>query len=176
LSGAVDIIPISSGDGTAIDGLALGPDGNVWFAEFNHIGKITPAGKITEYAYPTPYGVNQYGGVAAGADGNVWFAESSGNAIGRVVPSTGQITMFPISPARCTPAPLVLGNDRNLWSRRKRVGRYRRRRHRRVDPRSADGCAECALVPGNRSDGDTHRERNRENPSRFPTARATPSP
>jgi streptogramin lyase len=45
----------------------------------------------------------------------VWFAESSGNAIGRVVPSTGKITMFPIAPAPCTPAPLVLGNDGNLW-------------------------------------------------------------
>jgi virginiamycin B lyase len=54
LAGAVDIIPIPSGDTTSVDGLALGPDGNVWFAEFDHIGKITPAGKITEYAYPAP--------------------------------------------------------------------------------------------------------------------------
>lgn len=105
---------IPSGDSTSIDGLALGPDGNVWFAEFNHIGKITPAGHITEFSYPAGYGTNQYGGVSAGSDGNVWFAESTGNAIGRIVPSTGKIKMFPI-PVSCTPAPLVLAADKNIW-------------------------------------------------------------
>ncbi len=86
----------------------------MWFAEFNHIAKITPAGKITEFAYPSGYSTNQYGGVTAGSDGNVWFAESSNNAIGRVVPSTGKITMFSI-PVGCTPAAVVLGNDKNVW-------------------------------------------------------------
>ncbi len=105
---------IPSGDSTSIDGLALGPDGNIWFAEFNHIGKITPAGKITEFPYPAGYSTNQYGGVSAGSDGNVWFAESTGNAIGRIIPSTGKIKMFPI-PVSCTPAPLVLAQDENVW-------------------------------------------------------------
>jgi virginiamycin B lyase len=113
-NGKGQAFPIPSGDGTSIDGLALGPDGNVWFAEFNHIAKITPSGKITEFAYPSGYSTNQYGGVTSGSDGNVWFAESSNNAIGRVVPSTGKITMFSI-PVGCTPAPVVLGNDKNVW-------------------------------------------------------------
>jgi virginiamycin B lyase len=113
-SGAATTIPIPSGDTTGFDGMALGPDGNVWFAEFDHIAKITPAGKITEIAYPVGFSTNQYGGVATGSDGNVWFAESSGNAIGRVVPRSGAIKMFRL-PVRCTPAPLVLGKDGNLW-------------------------------------------------------------
>ncbi|MGA9946550.1 MAG: hypothetical protein WBE79_15505 [Candidatus Cybelea sp.] len=112
--GVVQSFPIPSGDGTSIDGLGLGPDGNVWFAEFNHIGKITPAGKITEFAYPSGYSTNQYGSVTAGSDGNVWFAESSDNAIGRINPSSGKITMFPIS-VTCIPAPVVLANDGNVW-------------------------------------------------------------
>jgi streptogramin lyase len=112
--GQAQVFPIPSGDSTSIDGVALGPDGNIWFAEFNHVGKITPSGKITEFAYPSGFSANQYGGVAAGADGNVWFAESSSNAIGRIVPSSGKITMFPIS-GGCTPAPVVLANDKNVW-------------------------------------------------------------
>jgi streptogramin lyase len=112
--GKAQVFSIPSGDNTAIDGLALGPDGNVWFAEFNHIGKITPSGKITEFAYPSGFTTNQYGGVTAGSDGNVWFAESSANAIGRIVPSSGKITMFTIS-TQCTPAPVVLAKDNNVW-------------------------------------------------------------
>jgi virginiamycin B lyase len=113
VKGAVQAFPIPSGDATSTDGMALGSDGNVWFAEFNHIAKITPSGKITEFAYPPGYSTNQYGGVTTGSDGNVWFAESSNNAIGRVVPSTGKVTMFPIP--TCTPAAVVLGNDKNVW-------------------------------------------------------------
>jgi streptogramin lyase len=115
VKGTVQAFPIPSGDATAIDGMALGSDGNVWFAEFNHIAKITPSGKITEFAYPPGYSTNQYGGVTTGSDGNVWFAESSNNAIGRVVPSTGKITMFPIPVSSCTPAAVVLGNDKSVW-------------------------------------------------------------
>src|ERR1043166_4890928 len=35
-------------------GIAAGPDGNVWFTEFdgNRIGRITPAGAITELTVP----------------------------------------------------------------------------------------------------------------------------
>ena len=51
-SGIATTIPIPSGDNTSIDGIALGPDGNVWFTEFAHIGKVTPSGVITEFPYP----------------------------------------------------------------------------------------------------------------------------
>ena len=105
---------IPSGDSTSFNGMALGSDGNVWFAESNHIGRIEPSGKIKEFPYPSGYSGNQYGGVAPGSDGNVWFAESSGNAIGRVVPSTGKITMFPISTS-CIPAAVVPAMDKNVW-------------------------------------------------------------
>jgi len=105
-------IPIPSGDNTSIDGIAAGPDGNVWFAEFTHIAKVTPAGVVTEFPYPS--GINQYGGVTAGSDGNVWFAQSAQNAIGRINPTTGAIKMFAIS-VSCTPAAVVLAKDNNVW-------------------------------------------------------------
>jgi virginiamycin B lyase len=113
-AGKIDVVPIPSGDTTSLDGMALGPDGNVWFAEFDHIAKITPSEKITEFPYPAGDSPNQYGGVTAGSDGNVWFAASSANAIGRIVPSTGKITIFPIGPG-CVPASLVTANDKNVW-------------------------------------------------------------
>src|SRR5450432_1506095 len=58
-------------------GIATGPDGNLWFTEYtgNKIGKITPSGVITEYPIPTanssPYGI------VTGPDGNLWFTEST---------------------------------------------------------------------------------------------------
>lgn len=113
-TGNAQAFPIPSGDATSIDGMALGPDGNVWFTEFNHIAKITPSGHITEFAYPSGFTTNQYGGVTAGSDGNVWFAQSSSNAIGRIAPSTGKIKMFVI-PVQCTPAPVVLAKNGNVW-------------------------------------------------------------
>jgi virginiamycin B lyase len=113
-SGTAVMIPSPSGDSTAAAGIGLGPDGNIWFVELNHIAKLTPAGVVTVFAYPAQPGSNQSGGVTAGSDGNVWFGESQQNAIGRIVPSTGKIKMFPI-PEACGPAPLVLAKDNNIW-------------------------------------------------------------
>ena len=47
--------PILSGSESRI--IIAGPDGNLWFTEngYAQIGKITPAGVITEYATPTGY-------------------------------------------------------------------------------------------------------------------------
>ncbi|HEY7980921.1 MAG TPA: hypothetical protein VID19_05510 [Candidatus Eremiobacteraceae bacterium] len=112
--GAAVVIPIPSGDNTAIDSNALGPDGNVWFAEFSHIAKVTPAGVVSEFAYPTQPNTNQYGGVTSGPDGNVWFSESSNNAIGRINPSTGKIKEFKITQG-CTPAAIVTAKDHAMW-------------------------------------------------------------
>ena len=55
--------------------IAAGPDGDVWFteAEGDKIGRITPAGTITEYSLPTANSCP--GGIAAGPDGNLWFTE-----------------------------------------------------------------------------------------------------
>jgi streptogramin lyase len=71
-------------------GITAGPDGNLWFAEFqgNKIGRITTAGLVTgEFPLPTNYG-SSFGcapeGITAGPDGNLWFTERAGNKIGRI--------------------------------------------------------------------------------------------
>jgi streptogramin lyase len=76
--------------------MTLGADGNVWFTEEytsgNRIGRITPAGVVSEFPIPTansaPFGI------ALGPDGNVWFGEAATLQLGRITPA-GTITEFP---------------------------------------------------------------------------------
>ena len=53
-------------------GIAAGPDGNLWFTNFDSasIGRITPGGLVTNY---TGTGIIGPEGIAAGPDGNLWF-------------------------------------------------------------------------------------------------------
>jgi streptogramin lyase len=97
--------------------IARGPDGNLWFTEpaSNRIGRITPAGVVTEFTVPTANTLP--GGITAGPDGNLWFtedfSEGRGQKIGRISPS-GAITEFPL-PAGDAPAHITAGPDGNLW-------------------------------------------------------------
>ncbi len=94
--------------------IATGPDGNLWFTEFdgNKIGRITTAGAITEFTIPTT-GSTPYG-ITAGPDGNLWFAEMNGNKIGRITTS-GAIAEFTIPTASSYPITITSGPDGNLW-------------------------------------------------------------
>jgi virginiamycin B lyase len=95
-TGTFSVFRTSSGDGPhQSGGLSPGPDGNIWFAERKHIGKVTPAGQITEY--PLPNGNTPGGHVTAGGDGQVWFDEISPSfsgvyTVGRIDPTNGKIT------------------------------------------------------------------------------------
>jgi streptogramin lyase len=118
--GKLAVYDIPSGDQVQNGGYALGPDKNVWFAEEEHIGKITPAGKVTEYKYPTQgFPVNSNGGVTSGPDGNVWFSEGGERArIGKIVPSTGKITEYNLTTDNCNGnflGAMVSGQDGNLY-------------------------------------------------------------
>jgi len=97
-------------------GIAAGPDGNLWFTEYevnhNNIGRITTTGVVTEFAIPTAgSGPTD---VAAGPDGNLWFTELQGNKIGRITVA-GVITEFPIPTAGASPQGITAGPDGNLW-------------------------------------------------------------
>ena len=77
------------------EGIALGPDGNMWFTETaaNQIGRIDPKGNITEFV--VPQALSAPVDIVAGADGALWFTEESGfpEGIGRVTTS-GVFTGF----------------------------------------------------------------------------------
>ena len=149
-------------------GIAAGPDGNMWFTEYqgNAIGRITPDGTITEY--PLPTAGSQPNGIAAGPDGNLWFTEYAGNQIGRITPA-GTITEYPLPTADGLPNEIAAGPDGNLWfteSRREpdradHPGRHHHRippshlRDRHFPRQDRSGPGRQPLVHRNRPDDDT---------------------
>ncbi len=97
--------------------LTPGPDGNVWFTEVSgeqhSIGRVTPAGDITEFKVAETNASTN--GIAAGADGDIWFTEAGfgGSDVWRVHPDGSFVgTAIPVHP---TPVGLAVGPDGNLW-------------------------------------------------------------
>lgn len=108
------------------DHMALGPDGAVWFTNrgANLLGRITPAGAITEFAIGTGGALF---GIAGGDDGAVWFTRQGGNpgqnSIGRitrrgvvstVVQLPDSTTTVP-NPPNGMPMALASGGDGNMY-------------------------------------------------------------
>src|SRR5207244_1235588 len=91
-------------------GIAAGPDGNLWFTEFNgnQIGRISPSGTVTEFSLPT--GLGEPTAIAAGPDGNLWFTEFEQNQVGLITPA-GQVEEFSIGSFSMTPTDIAVGPD-----------------------------------------------------------------
>lgn len=124
----------TSADTTLLGSITAGPDGNLWFTEyFPHprIGKITPAGVVTQYsrgftvvAHPE-YGIAvevTLGSITAGPDGNLWFTEGRANRIGKIT-SGGVVTEYSngitqnpyMEGANAGLSSITAGPDGNLW-------------------------------------------------------------
>jgi streptogramin lyase len=104
-------------------GIAAGPDGNLWFtwdySSSPRIGRITPSGAITMFPFPNPS--NNFilmSGIAAGPDGNLWFTyqvfTTAADAIGRITLG-GAITLTPTPTANGGPTDITAGPDGNMW-------------------------------------------------------------
>jgi hypothetical protein len=95
-------------------GIAVGPDGNLWFTEYggNKIGRITTTGTISEYELPTANSAPL--GITAGSDGNLWFTEQGNDKIGRITPQ-GVLEEFSLFAYNPSPAGIAAGPDGNLW-------------------------------------------------------------
>jgi len=83
-------------------GIAAGPDGNLWFTEYNanKVAKVTTAGAFTEYAVPSAN--SQLISIAAGQDGNLWFTEPNANQVAKIVagrPAVGPPASVTLSPS-----------------------------------------------------------------------------
>jgi streptogramin lyase len=104
-------------------GLTAGSDGNLWFTENwgNQIGRITPAGTLTEFPLPVR---GRPVDITTGPDGNLWFTLHERPQLWSLTP-TGVFTAFDL-PAGSVPSDLTAGPDGNLWftvSRSGRIGR-----------------------------------------------------
>ena len=129
--GAVTSFPAGV-EGTAMGGIAAGPDGNVWYADRDRGGlsSITPTGVVRALA-PLPKRNLPAGAapapsietVVTGTDGNLWTATSDGRLV-RVTPA-GVVTAFD-DPARSAldedgapevrPVPwMTAGDDGSIW-------------------------------------------------------------
>ncbi len=117
-----------------VGSLAAGKEGNVWFTCFvetrfgfegrPRIGRVTPAGQISEFGGGLPKNL-EAGKIVAAADGNLWFTLNSFASllpdkrvppeIGRITPS-GEVTTFPLSlDAKYGAGDLVAGPNGYLW-------------------------------------------------------------
>src|SRR3989442_498675 len=96
-----------------VRGITAGPDGNLWFTEFNgnRIGRIPPTGVITEFPLSTVD--SRPAGITAGPDGNLWFTEAVGNQIGRITPG-GVLTEFPLPAPNSQPDGITARPARHL--------------------------------------------------------------
>jgi virginiamycin B lyase len=109
--------------GSSPEGITLGPDGKLWFAErvASKVGRLTTAGVFGEFPTITPgSGATD---ITTGPDGNLWFTEqnTTGNRIGRINPalatpgtSTG-LTEFVIPTSASFSVGITSGPDGNLW-------------------------------------------------------------
>ena len=100
-------------DGARPQGLAIGPDGSLWFTDDHRggaIGRLSATGVVSEYRTGLAAHA-QLGAITPGPDGNMWFTDCSGG-VGRVTPS-GTITEFTV--ASGCPTAITAGPDGNLW-------------------------------------------------------------
>ena len=102
-----------------VSALSSGPDGNIWFTDSaaHKIGRITPAGTITEFALSSG---SSPAHITAGHDGSLWFTDNALDEIARITVQ-GVVTEFPLSaagPAALVggvPEEIVTAQDGSLW-------------------------------------------------------------
>jgi streptogramin lyase len=110
-SGQVIKFGTPEGDGTP-GSIALGPEGDMWFTEpdVSKIGRITPAGEISQFTAPSVGGP-----IVLGPDGNMWFMSGySTSALSRITPSGAVTTFGPIS-SHGALVDIAVGPDDDIW-------------------------------------------------------------
>lgn len=95
------------------EGITVGSDGALWFAErgSDRIGRMTTDGTLTA-EYDVGAGSGPVG-IAAGPDGALWFAERGSDEIGRLTVG-GALTEYPV-PMGGGPYGIAVGYDDALW-------------------------------------------------------------
>ena len=95
--------------------ITKGPDGALWFTELNggSIGRITTAGKVTEWRIHARAIDARPGSIALGKDGALWFTINNFHEIGRIT-TAGKITEYSAG-EDIHPAGIAAAPDGALW-------------------------------------------------------------
>jgi virginiamycin B lyase len=88
-------------------GITNGPDGALWFTNYDSVGRIGTDGTISQRA------TRGGSAIVTGPDGNLWFTEDASDQVGRLNPTTGQLTEFRID-IGCFPQDIASGAGA-LW-------------------------------------------------------------
>ena len=98
------------------ESVAVDSGGNVWFTEAfgARIGRVNPAGKVSEIALPGGHTASQ---ITAAGGGNMYFTEHEAGRIGHVTPA-GKISEFQTPTPASAPNAITVGPDGNLGSPR----------------------------------------------------------
>ena len=154
-----------------LDGITVGPDGNLWFTEaaLNRIGRLVPSPsepckknpEITEYEVPGATLGETGGGnpgtaadsIASGPGGNLWFSEAGSERIGEMNTSGQMVNTFPPSSAKLSGSPLGIaeGSDGNMWftePQENRIGRITQSGQVTEFPLPATDAALSSIVKG----------------------------
>jgi streptogramin lyase len=96
-------------------GIAVGPDGNVWVAgdESDVVGKVTPSGEVTEYKLASPFECPAYITAAPAKENDLWFTDGCDHQIGKITTS-GSTTAYSLASGVGLQG-IVAGPDGNLW-------------------------------------------------------------
>jgi streptogramin lyase len=118
LSNTITEFPVPT-TSAGVRGITAGPDGNLWFGEFNtnKVATINPTTHaISEFTVPTAKHASAgIRGITTGPDGNLWFTEQNASKIGMINPTTHAITAFATPSVGSYPRGIVAGPDSNLW-------------------------------------------------------------
>ena len=95
--------------------LTRGPDGNVWFADGDDVGYVTPDGVVKSYPL-SPIAFSE--GITTGPDANIWFTDGRSDSVWMLQPATGAMTRYPLGPndlACILPEDIVAAGDGYLY-------------------------------------------------------------
>jgi virginiamycin B lyase len=91
--------------------IVAGPDGRMWYSDFNSggVGTITTSGSVTPYVLPDA----TYGALTVGSDGNIWGADANMVTIDKIFTSNGALAaQYHTSYG---PVGITNGPDGNVW-------------------------------------------------------------
>jgi streptogramin lyase len=109
---------------SAVLGLALGADGNIWFAQKGRISRITPTGTITGFANPRSEGRPSV--LFPGKNGDIWFVDYQWDRIGQIT-TCGTITEFVVPGEGSVPISVTVDSAGDVWftqSGSNQIGRF----------------------------------------------------